>query len=290
LSNVHFAADSGEAVSMLKAAVDPNIRFLGDPLSFIQLRIGKMNAFFLRNSTDAIRRLHAEFEAEGAPELWDPWTCQTEAGKTAPGQPAGIAGYRRDGAWVNVDLELRPLASALLVFDPDRTAPGSMAATAPLRIKRMDEIGKVGWKLSATGYLASQKTTTIQRDLPALIDWSLDDEFRGFSGRGVYTTAFQVSSADTGSRMILDLGDVRDVAEVTVNGKVAGTLLLRPYETDITELVQTGENRLEIVITNTLFNCMVMREPRTFRAGPTENPSGLMSAGLIGPVQLKVMS
>jgi hypothetical protein len=34
---------------------------------------------------------------------------------------------------------------------------------------------------------------------------------------------------------------------------------------------------------------MVLREPRPFRAGPTENPSGLMSAGLIGPVQIKVM-
>jgi hypothetical protein len=59
---------------------------------------------------------------------------------------------------------------------------------------------------------------------------------------------------------------------------------------DITDFVQPGENRLEIAVSNALFNCMAMREPRTFRAGPTENPSGLMSAGLIGPTQLKVMS
>jgi hypothetical protein len=34
---------------------------------------------------------------------------------------------------------------------------------------------------------------------------------------------------------------------------------------------------------------MVLREPRPFRPGPTENPSGLMSSGLIGPVQVKRM-
>lgn len=130
---------------------------------------------------------------------------------------------------------------------------------------------------------------TIQRDLPALIDWSLDDDLRGFSGRGVYTTTFAAPASDRGQRFVLDLGTVRDVAEVVVNGKPAATLLLRPYEADITDLVHEGENLLEVTVTNALFNCMVLREPRTFLAGPTENPSGLMSSGLIGPVQVRVM-
>jgi hypothetical protein len=64
------------------------------------------------------------------------------------------------------------------------------------------------------------------------------------------------------------------VAEVTVNGKHAGALLLRPYQVDVSELVKPGENVLEIAVTNALFNCMVFREPGTFCAGPTENPSG----------------
>ena len=89
--------------------------------------------------------------------------------------------------------------------------------------------------------------------------------------------------------MILDLGNVRDVAEVTVNGKHVATLLLRPYRADITDFVHPGENTLEIAVTNTLYNSMTLRNPRAFRPGPTENPSGLMSGGLMGPVQLKVM-
>jgi len=122
-----------------------------------------------------------------------------------------------------------------------------------------------------------------------LIDWSLDSELRGMSGRGVYSTTFTLSAVDAGKQLILDLGSVRDVAEITINSKPAATLLLRPYQTDITDFVRPGENTLEIAVTNSLYNSMTLREPRAFRPGPTENPSWLMSAGLIGPVQIKVM-
>jgi len=133
----------------------------------------------------------------------------------------------------------------------------------------------------------SGKTAEIRRALPELIDWSLDDELRGFSGRGVCTTTYTV--ADASSRSNLDLGTVREVAEVTVNGKHSATLLLRPYQVDITGLVRTGENALEIAVTNTLYNATTLRDPRAFHPGLVENPSGLMSSGLIGPVEMKVM-
>jgi hypothetical protein len=63
--------------------------------------------------------------------------------------------------------------------------------------------------------------------------------FAAFSGRGIYSTKFTVSAAAVGRRLILDLGNVKDVAEVKVNVKLAATLLLRPYQTDITEFNQT---------------------------------------------------
>ena len=188
-----------------------------------------------------------------------------------------------------MQLDLQPLSSALIVFDPDSTESSPRSAPVARNQKRTEGIGSGGWKLAATGFVSSGKTATIRRDLPILIDWSLDRELRGFSGRGVYSTNFTLHRADAGERIILDLGNVRDVAEISVNGKPAATLLLRPYQVDITDLIQPGENALEISVTNALFNSMVLRESRTFRPGPTENPSGLMSAGLIGPVQVKIM-
>lgn len=276
--SAHFSTDIEGLVSMLQKAVDPNIRFHSKALFFIQKSIGRLNAFFLRNDTDVAQHLDAEFEAEGEPELWDPWT----------GETASIAGSQRDSGWVRIHLDLEPLASALIVFDPEREAPPARVAPSPRSVKRTQPVGAAGWKLTATGLVPSGKTALIQRDLPVLIDWSLDGELRGFSGRAVYTTSFTAPAADAQSRLILDLGTVRDVAEVTVNGKQTATLLLRPYEADITDSVQPGENQLEIAVTNTLFNSMALREPRAFRPGLTENPSGMMSGGLIGPVQIKI--
>ena len=277
--NVYLSADTEGVPLMLRRAALPNVKFHTEALPFIQKRIGSMNAFFLRNDSDAMQRVNAEFEAEGKPELWDPWT-----GKTAT-----ILSHRRKGNWVEADLDLQPLSSALIVFDAAGSAPPAIATPTARILKRTEEIGTGGWKLTATGLVPSGGTAVIRRDLPMLIDWSLDSELRGLSGRGVYSTTFTVSGADAGRRLILDLGNVKDVAEVTINGKPAATLLLRPYQADITDFIQRGENLLEVSVTNALFNSMVLREPRTFRPGPTENPSGLMSSGLIGPVQIKVV-
>ena len=277
LPNVFVGANRAELVAMLGRVAEPNVRFHGEAAPFIQKRIGKMNAYFLRNERDAGRRLTAEFRAEGAAEFWDPWTGKTKA----------MGGARRVGDWVEVELDLEAFGSALIVFDPEG---GSAAAAAELpgRLKRMEPIGAGGWKLAATGMMPSGKTETIERELPELVDWSLDGELRGFSGRGVYATTFSVA-AEAGGRLVLDLGTVRDVAEVMVNGKHAATLLLRPYRVDITEFVKPGENVLEVAVTNTLYNAMTLREERAFHPGPTENPSGLMSGGLMGPVRVKVM-
>ncbi len=280
LRNVYLSVDNADAATKLRNTVKPNVRIHAEPLSFIQKRIGRMNAWFVRNDSDASRPLTAEFEAEGNPEIWDPWT----------GKRSAIATFKRTDTWVEVDLELQPFSSMLLVFDPDAPATAAVAGKSPRNLKHSEEVGASGWKLTATGLVPSGKTAVIQRELPTLVDWSLDPELRGMSGRGIYSTTFSTKASDANDRIILDLGDVKDVAEVRINGKLVDTLLLRPYRIDITSSVRSGENTLEIAVTNALYNCMALREPRSFRAGGTDNPSGLMAAGLIGPVQLKIMN
>ncbi|MEO6924328.1 MAG: hypothetical protein ABI142_10920 [Bryocella sp.] len=62
-----------------------------------------------------------------------------------------------------------------------------------------------------------------------------------------------------------------------------------PYTVDVTSLLHAGSNQLEVTVTNALFNAMEQRTPRPFGTGRTFTPSGLMPAGLIGPVELRVM-
>jgi hypothetical protein len=279
LPNAHFCADVTGVIEALKKNVTPNIRCKGRAPSFIQKRLGTWNTYFVRNESDATLTLDAEFEAVGTPELWDPWT-----GNTAP-----LACQRTSGDWAALHHELPPLSSALIVFDPGRSNQPPAAVPPVPRLKRSQKLGASGWKLTATGSV-SGTPATIHRDLPTLIDWSLTEDLRGFSGRGLYSTTFTAPASDPGQRLVLDLGTVRDVAEVAVNGKPVTTLLLRPYQADITSFVHEGDNLLQVTVINALFNSMVLREPRPFTAGPTENPSGFMSSGLIGPVQLKLMA
>ena len=50
--------------------------------------------------------------------------------------------------------------------------------------------------------------------------------------------------------MVLDLGEVHDLAEVTLNGKPLGTLWKPPYRIDVADALKPGVNLLEVRVTN----------------------------------------
>ena len=173
-SNVYITTDADAAVKTLGWAVPPDVKFHGKALPFIYKKVAGMDAYFLRNESDMAAVLDAEFEAQGSPELWDPWT----------GKIAAAPRFTRIGNSVRVKLDLPPFGSTLIIFDPAGPAvPAQQALPSP--VKRIDQITG-GWQLTATGFVPSGKTAVLRRDLPELIDWSLDGELRGFSGRGVY--------------------------------------------------------------------------------------------------------
>jgi hypothetical protein len=73
-----------------------------------------------------------------------------------------------------------------------------------------------------------------------------------FSGTAAYTNQFSVpaSAKAGGKRLFLDLGWVEVIAEVTLNGKEIGNVWKPPYRLDITDVVRSGRNDLEIRVTN----------------------------------------
>ena len=58
-------------------------------------------------------------------------------------------------------------------------------------------------------------------------------------------------------RLELDLGQLRNVADVTLNGKPLGILWKPPYACDVTGLVRNGKNELKIEIINLWANRLV---------------------------------
>jgi beta-galactosidase/beta-glucuronidase len=116
-----------------------------------------------------------------------------------------------------------------------------------------------------------------------------------FSGTGTYTKTLQVPSDwfTQGARLILDLGDVKNVADVTVNGKALGTVVFPPFRVDVTSALKPGANTLEIKVTNLWVNRLIGdQQPDVTRkitytaASPYRADSPLLPSGLIGPVQV----
>lgn len=106
-----------------------------------------------------------------------------------------------------------------------------------------------------------------------------------------YSTAFGYRPEE-GTNIILDLGDVKNIAQVYVNGHEVATLWKAPFTCDVTEYMQTGINSLEVKVTDLWPNRII----GDLQAGAVRNTytsmqfyeadSPLLPSGLLGPVRL----
>jgi hypothetical protein len=133
--------------------------------------------------------------------------------------------------------------------------------------------------------------------LPQLLSWTKnsDEGVKYFSGTGVYTKTFEVKKKwlQPEERLILDLGSVKDLAEVFVNGTRIDLLWKAPFTADITDAVKVGNNSLEIRVTNEWTNRIRgdQDNPNKKVLASTPIPFGrrqydLPESGLLGPVKL----
>ncbi len=129
----------------------------------------------------------------------------------------------------------------------------------------------------------------------ALADWTTRSEegVRHYAGRALYRRTLALPPA-AGTRSVLDLGAVRDLATVRVNGRELATLWHAPFRVDVTDALRAGDNELEIEVVNVWNNRLVgdLAKPAdqrsTFLLAPTVKANApLLPAGLLGPVTLR---
>jgi hypothetical protein len=135
-------------------------------------------------------------------------------------------------------------------------------------------------------------------EFETLCDWTARPEegIRYFSGTAVYNKVFDADVSRLTShvsRLYLDLGRVKNLAEVKLNGRDLGVLWKPPFRVDVTDYVKPGTNTLEVKVTNLWPNRLIGDAglPATNRvAVTTYNPyrkdAPLLESGLIGPVRL----
>ncbi len=159
-----------------------------------------------------------------------------------------------------------------------------------------------------------------QITLPSLISWtdSTDQGVKYFSGTATYTKEMDIPAEmlSAGHSLWLDLGRVKNLAEVYVNGQSLGILWKPPFRVNITQAARPGNNQLVIKITNLWPNRLIGDEQlpddrewdgKHLKAWPQwlldgkPSPTGrytfttwhhwtkddaLLDSGLLGPVQV----
>jgi len=93
-------------------------------------------------------------------------------------------------------------------------------------------------------------------------------------------------------RITLNLGLVKNVAEVRLNGRNLGVVWTEPFSVDITDAVKPAGNKLEVDVINLwpnrlIFDAGLPAEKRLTRTNITMDPNApLLDSGLLGPVTL----
>ena len=248
---------------------------------FVHRKLADADIYFLDNRNDRDETVDASFRVTGkAPELW-----YAETGKSRP------TSYRIADGRTTVPLHLEPWGTVFVVFRKPAKAE-SLSLPKPVETELTTVEGP--WDVSfqpGRGAPASVK-------LDKLISWS-DSQDKGvkyFSGIGSYTKTIQASSDwfKNGARLWIDLGEVKNLAEVTVNGKSLGIVWHAPYRMDVTSALKPGANQVTIKVINAWVNRLIGdQQPDattkyTFAdVKPYKANSPLLPSGLLGPVKLE---
>ena len=126
-----------------------------------------------------------------------------------------------------------------------------------------------------------------------LFDWSTsgNPKIKYYSGHASYETTFKSPAANEAH---LNLGEVRDIATVEVNGIHCGTTWMAPYRVDISKAIRKGKNKLRVTVVNTWNNALLGSDngmppyDGIWTNGKYRRADkNMIPAGLLGPVELE---
>ncbi len=252
-----------------------------EDLLFIHRRDGERDIYFVSTQKHHGFDVKAAFHVSGrTPQVWHPESGEVEPVSYTTGQGQTV-----------VPLHFDAQGSVFVVFEGSGAAPSrTVAAPKPIKVASIDG----PWKLTFPPNLGAPA----EADFPALTSWtaSSDAGVKYFSGTARYHKQVDAPKDwfKPGARVMLDLGTVKDFAEVEINGKpVGGVLWKPPFVVDVTPALKPGSNEISVKVTNLWPNRMIgdlqPGIPKTYTwtdFRPFKPDSPLLESGLLGPVTL----
>ncbi len=279
---VYAGQSLAEVFNALKVAPDFDYRKPESDtrLLFVHRKLADGDLYFVDNRNDREETVDATFRVTGkAPELW-----HAETGKSEP------VSYTLADGRTTVPLHLEPWGAVFVVF---RKATKATSLTLPKVVESELATVEGPWDVSFQAGRGAPAAIKLDK----LISWtdSADAGVKYFSGIGTYTKTFQASPEwfKKGAHLWIDLGLVKNLAEVTVNGKSLGIIWHAPFRVDATSALKPGRNELTVKVINAWVNRLIGdQQPDattkyTFTVvKPYKANSPLLPSGLLGPVQV----
>jgi len=249
---------------------------------YIHYTIDDADVYFVCNQTKQPWSVDCAFRISGKqPELWDPVTGEiTRAG----------AFKQADGRTV-IPMEFDPYGSSLVVFR--KSIPAAKQGTQRSNYPAMNVVKEIKgpWQVTfdpAWGGPASVEFKT-------LTDWTkhADEGIRYYSGKAVYTNSFELKPV-SGKRYWLQMNNVLDtgIAAVKLNGKDVGITWTTPFRLEMTDVLKTGRNKIEVTVVNSWQNRLIgdrgkeQQERFTKTNIKIRDDWKLRPSGLLGPVEI----
>lgn len=267
-----------------------------DSVLFIHRTTPEAEIYYVSNQKDQPIEVLSKFRTgHQQPEVWDP----------VEGTIRALPKYEHKDGRTTVPFKLDRLQSTFFVFrkaakpGADAQQEGALSrkhkgvfVNNPVEIP-LAKIEKP-WKVVFEAKTGGPHTATFNQ----LSDWTqhTDTAIRYYSGTAVYHNSLRLKKPARGQRIYLNLGDVKVIAKVKVNGKDVGGAWTAPWRVDITDAVQSGQNHIEIRVANTWVNRLIgdsMLPPALRTTWTNDNPyhpkSALEPSGLKGPVTLTMV-
>ena len=259
----------------------PDFEFTGASpetrLEYAHRVVGETDIYFVSNQRQQADSAEVTFRVSGkVPELWHADTGVIERAPI----------WREKDGRTTVRLTFDPAGSVFVVFRT--TAAGDHAVAAKLDADwRVALDDKGGLQVRATGdgradfQMAGHKTLqAVATNVPApqtvagpwqlsfppnwgapasvtleqLISWPdhADQGVRFFSGTAIYQKEIGIAAErlQAERELWLDLGAVKNFAEVSLNGRDLGVLWKPPFRVNVTAAARPGKNQLAIKVTN----------------------------------------
>jgi alpha-L-rhamnosidase/F5/8 type C domain len=275
------------ALNALNVAEDVVMTNVASPLLYRHRQTASEDIYWLDNRSDGENRAEISFNVSGKkPELWHPQTGKVENVSFQIKGGRTIVSLHFD-SWEAYFIVFKE-NTAVTVYSKPVATPQTVATIGGVWTIDFPKIGSIKTdKLNSWTTLSGMVNPKLDIKNPKYTEGS----FKYFSGTASYQNTFKINQLDKKSSYEIDLGDVKNVAEVIVNGKNMGIAWKKPFKLDITDALKKGDNTIDIKVTNLWVNRLIgdaqpdVKEKTTFTTMPFyQADAPLLPSGLMGPV------